>query len=155
MLGPPNPRRLAAPLTASLDELVPADHVYRHLERTLDLDFVRELGKDADAPSGRPSLAPVVFFTLQLILFFAGRRAERQLRRVGADRLRLRWWLGDDLAESVPDHSRLTRLRERYGLAVFRRFFEAIVERCVAAGRVWGQERSIDSPGVAANAASQ
>ncbi len=28
----------------SLEELVPADHFYRHLERTLDLTFVREAG---------------------------------------------------------------------------------------------------------------
>ena len=26
----------------SLEELVPQDHFYRHLERTLDLSFVRE-----------------------------------------------------------------------------------------------------------------
>jgi hypothetical protein len=31
-------------------------------------------------------------------------------------------------------------MRERYGLDVFRRFFAAIVERCVAAGLVWGTE---------------
>jgi hypothetical protein len=30
-------------------------------------------------------------------------------------------------------------LRERYGLEVFRRFFAAIVEQCVAAGLVWGK----------------
>ncbi len=29
-------------LQVSLEELVPHDHFYRHLERTLDLSFVRE-----------------------------------------------------------------------------------------------------------------
>jgi hypothetical protein len=29
-------------LPVSLEELVPHDHFYRHLERTLDLSFVRE-----------------------------------------------------------------------------------------------------------------
>ena len=38
-------------------------------------------------------------------------------------------------------------------MAVFRRFFERIVEQCLAAGLVWGQERSIDATKVAANAA--
>jgi hypothetical protein len=34
-----------APLiTVSLEDLVPADHFYRHLEQTLDLSFVREAG---------------------------------------------------------------------------------------------------------------
>jgi hypothetical protein len=30
----------------SLEDLVPADHVYRHLDRVLDLTFVRELVRD-------------------------------------------------------------------------------------------------------------
>jgi hypothetical protein len=56
------------------------------------------------------------------------------------------------LDEELPDHSSLTRSRERYGLEVFRRFFERIVEQCLAAGLVWGQELSIDATKVAANA---
>ena len=87
------------------------------------------------------------------MLFFEGLRSERQLLRVVADRLSLRWYLGYDLTEPLPDHSSLSRIRERYGLAVFRRFFEAIVEQCLAAGLVWGQELYIDATKVAANAA--
>jgi transposase len=137
----------------SLEELVPSDHFYRHLEHTLDLGFVRELVRDAYADIGRPSIDPVVFFKLQLILFFEGLRSERQLLRVVADRLSLRWYLGYDLTEPLPDHSSLTRIRERYGLEVFRRFFEVVVEQCLVAGLVWGQELYIDATKVAANAA--
>jgi transposase len=137
----------------SLDDLIPPDHFYRHLERSLDLGFVRDLVKGTYADNGRPSIDPVVFFKLQLVLFFEGLRSERQLLRVVADRLSLRWYLGYDLAEPLPDHSSLTRLRERYGLDVFRRFFEAVVARCIAAGLVWGQELYIDSTDVAGNAA--
>src|SRR5918992_110278 len=122
----------------SLEDLVAADHFYRHLERSLDLAFVRDLVRETYADTGRPSIDPVVFFKLQLILFFEGLRSERQLLRVAADRLSLRWYLGYDLGEPLPDHSSLTRIRDRYGLDVFRRFFEAIVEQCQAAGRVWG-----------------
>src|SRR5215218_3733273 len=109
----------------SLEDLIPPGHVYRHLERSLALGFVRELVRGTYAEIGRPSLDPVVFFKLQLILFFAGLRSERQLMRVVADRLSLRWYLGYGLSESLPDHSSLTRIRERYGVEVFRRFFEA------------------------------
>lgn len=137
----------------TLEELVPPDHFYRHLEDTLDLSFVRDLVRDAYAPSGRPSIDPVVFYKLQLILFFEGLRSERQLMRVVADRLSLRWYLGYDLTEPLPDHSSLTRIRERYGLGVFRRFFEAIVEQCISAGLVWGKELYIDATKVAADAA--
>jgi transposase len=137
----------------TLEELVPPNNFYRHLEDTLDLRFVRDLVRDAYAPSGRPSIDPVVFFKLQLILFFEGLRSERQLMQVVADRLSLRWYLGYDLNEPLPDHSSLSRIRERYGLDVFRRFFDRIVEQCIAAGLVWGQEFYLDATRVQANAA--
>src|SRR3954467_3977879 len=154
MLGPLKSRDLDELILVSLDDLVPQSHFYRHLDRTLDLTFVRDRVRDTYAGIGRPSIDPVVFFKLQLILFFEGLRSERQLMRVVADRLSLRWYLGYDLSEPLPDHSSLTRLRERYGLEVFRRFFEAVVEQCSQAGLVWGEELFIDATKVAANAAT-
>ena len=35
MLGPAKPRRLDQPIAVSLEDLVPADHFYRHLETTM------------------------------------------------------------------------------------------------------------------------
>ena len=74
----------------TLEALVPSDHFYRLLERSLDLGFVRELVRDVYADIGRPSIDPEVFFKLHLILFFEGLRSERQLMQVVADRLSLR-----------------------------------------------------------------
>jgi len=140
------------PREISLEELVPEDHFYRRLERTLDLSFVRELVGALYAGSGRPSVDPVVFFKLQLVMFFEDLRSERQLMRVVADRLSVRWYLGYDFHESLPDHSSLTRIRERFGLTVFRRFFERIVEMCAEAGLVRGEELFFDATKVEANA---
>ena len=153
MLGPPRPRRLDAPVAVSLEDLVPADHFYRHLERALDLAFVRDPVKDAYAAIGRPSIDPVASFKLQLVLFFEGLRSERQLLRLAADRLSVRWYLGYALDEPLPDHSSLTRIRARLGLDAFRRFFELVTEQCVRAGLVWGRELDVDATEVAANAA--
>jgi transposase len=152
MLGPPKSRDLDEPIRVSLNDLVPTGHFYRHLERTLDLAFVRDLVRETYGGIGRPSIDPVVFFKLQLILFFEGLRSERQLLRVVSDRLSLRWYLGYGLTEVLPDHSSLTRIRERYGVEVFRRFFDVVVEQCVATGLVWGKELYIDSTAVEANA---
>jgi transposase len=140
------------PRDISLEDLVPEDHFYRRLERTLALSFVRELVEPLYTGSGRPSVDPVVFFKLQLVMFFEDLRSERQLMRVVADRLSVRWYLGYDLHELLPDHSSLTRIRERYGLEVFRRFFEKIVEMCVEAGLVKGEELFFDATKVEANA---
>src|SRR5690349_12625032 len=145
-------RHFAPLIHVSLEELVPQDHFYRHLERTLDLSFVRELVQETYAGGGRPSIDPIVFFKLQLIMFFEGIRSERQLMRHAADRLSVRWYLGYNLDEPLPDHSSLTRIRERYGVDIFRRFFDAIVEQCQQEKLVWGKELYIDSTQVNANA---
>jgi transposase len=145
-------RHFAPLINVSLEELVPADHFYRHLERILDLSFVREFVQKTYACSGRPSIDPIVFFKLHLVMFFEGIRSERQLMRHAADRLSVRWYLGYDLGEPLPDHSSLTRIRERYGVEVFRRFFEAIVEQFQQEKLVWGREWYIDSTQVNANA---
>src|SRR2546421_8050963 len=81
-------------------------------------------------------------------------RSERQLMRHAADRLSVLWYAGYDLDEPLPDHSSLTRIRERYGVNVFRRFFEAIVEQCQQAGLVWGKELYFDGTKVQANAST-
>jgi transposase len=147
--------RLFTPLpSVTLEELIPADHFYRHLDRALSLSFVRDLVLDCyTTDKGRPSIDPVVFFKLQLVMFFEGIRSERQLVRLAADRLSVRWYLGYNLDEPLPDHSSLTRIRARYGLTVFRHFFEAIVEQCQQAGLVWGKELYIDATQVQADAA--
>jgi transposase len=141
------------PRDVSLEDLVPEDNFYRRLDRVLDLSFVRDLVKDRYAATGRPSVDLQVFFRLQLVMFFEDTRSERQLMEVAADRLSIRWFLGYDLHEPLPDHSSLTRIRERYGLEIFRCFFERIVEECFEAGLVWGEELFFDATKVEANAA--
>src|SRR5215467_13279408 len=108
-------RHFAPLIHVSLEDLVPADHFYRHLEQSLDLAFVREFVQQTYAGGGRPSIDPIVFFKLQLVMFFEGIRSERQLLRQAADRLSIRWYLGYDLDVPLPDHSSLSRIRTRYG----------------------------------------
>jgi hypothetical protein len=105
-------------VTVSLEALVPADNFYRHRGTELDLGTVRDGVRERYADRGRSSIDPVVFFKLQLVVFFEGLRSERQLMQVVADRLSLRWYLGYDLTEPLPDHSSLLRIRERSGLEI-------------------------------------
>jgi hypothetical protein len=60
MLGA-KPRLFAPHSSLSLEDLVPADQFYRHLECSLDLTFVRAWVDDLYAVGGRPSIDPVVF----------------------------------------------------------------------------------------------
>jgi len=152
MLGPPKLRDLDRPVVASLDALVPKDNFYRHLEKVLDLSFVRDWVKDCYAERGRPSVDPVVFFKLQLIMVLEGIRSERQLMEHASLNLAHRWYVGYTLDEPLPDHSTLTKIRQRLGLAIFRQFFDHIVELCQDAGLVWGKELIFDATKVRANA---
>src|SRR5215218_6556363 len=152
MLGPPKLRLLDQPVAVSLEDLVPADHFYRHLDAKLDLSFVRVWVRDCYAEGGRPSIDPVVFFKLQLIMFFEGLRSERKLIETASLHLAHRWYLGYHLNEPLPDHSSLTRIRTRLGLPIFQRFFAHVVELCHGAGLVWGKELIFDATKVRANA---
>ena len=122
-----------------LEHLVPEDNFYRQLESKIDLNFVRGLVQHFYAPFGRPSVDPIVFFKLQLIMLFEDIRSERHLMNMVHLNLAFRWYIGYDLDEEIPDHSSLTKIRERYGLPIFRKFFEHIVEMCIEAGLVWGK----------------
>src|SRR5829696_5361565 len=152
MLGPAKSRRLDAPIAVSLEDLVPRDNFYRHLEAQLDLSFVRDWARELYADRGRPSVDPVVFFRLQLVMFFEGIRSERQLIEMASLNLAHRWYLGYALDEDLPDHSSLTRIRQRLGMEIFERFFERVVDLCQEARLVWGRELYFDATRVRADA---
>ncbi len=152
MLGPAKSRRLDQPVAVSLEALIPADHFYRHLENKLDLSFVREWTSELYADRGRPSIDPVIFVKLQLIMVFEGIRSERKLIETANLNLAHRWYLGYALDEELPDHSSLTRIRQRLGVDIFQRFFEQVVDLCQEAGLVWGREFYVDATKVEANA---
>jgi len=79
----------------------------------LDLSFVREYVQETYARGGRPSIDPMVFFKLQLVMFFEGIRSERELMRQAADRLSVLWYLGvrHVTQGSIPSKTERTRRR--------------------------------------------
>jgi transposase len=152
MLGPLRVLRRDELFLTSLEQRLPADNFYRRLEAKLDLTFVRDWVGDKYAERGRPSLDPVVFFKLELILFFEGLRSERKLMETADLNVAHRWYLGFGFEEPLPDHSSLTRIRQRLGVDTFQRVFDRVVELCQEAGLVWGKELFFDGTKVRANA---
>ena len=55
-------RTFALLVAVSLEELVPQDHLYRHVQKVLDLSFVYDLVRECYSLAGRPSIDPVVFW---------------------------------------------------------------------------------------------
>jgi transposase len=152
MLGPEKDRHLDRSVLISLEAYLPPENFYRQLQAKLDLSFVRAWVADKYAAVGRPSIDPVVFFKLELILFFEGLRSERKLIDTASLHLGHRWYLGYNLDEPLPHHSSLTKIRQRLGVETFQRFFEHVVELCQDAGLVWGKELIFDGTKVQANA---
>ena len=79
MRGTTRSRRLDESIAVSPETLAPQNNVYRDLGATLDLSFVQEWVHALYAERGRPSIDPVVFFGLHLVMFFEGIRSERKL----------------------------------------------------------------------------
>ena len=139
----------------TIEDLMPQGHFLRKLEAALDLSFVyEETAPLYSKKYGRPAIDPVVIVKYLLVGFLYGIPSERQIeRRVQTD-IALRWYLGLDLFDRVPDHSTISQLRRRKPSfrKVFRRLFEEVVGQCVEKGLVSGRVIGTDSTHVRANA---
>lgn len=66
----------------SIDELIPADHLLRKMEKAIDFSFIHDLVKALYcADNGRPALDPTLLFKLLLVGYLFGVRSARQLIR--------------------------------------------------------------------------
>ena len=132
----------------TIEDLVPEGHFLRKLEATLDLSFVREeTAQLYNGRYGRPPIAPVVLVKYLLVGYLYGIPSERQIeQRIQTD-VALRWYLGLDLFDRVPDHSTISQLRRRKPSfrKVFRRLFEEVVRQCIEKGLVSGRLAATDS----------
>ena len=98
----------------TIEDLVPKGHFLRKLEATLDLSFIREETSHLyNHRYGRPAIDPVVLVKYLLAEYLYGIPSERQIeQRIQTD-VALRWYLGLDLLDRVPDHSTISQLRRR------------------------------------------
>ena len=142
----------------TIEDLMSAGHFLRKLEAALDLSFVyEETAQMYSRKHGRPPIDPVVLVKYLLVGFLYGIPSERQIeQRIQTD-VALRWYLGLDLLERVPDHSTISQLRRRKPgfRKVFRRLFEEVVRQCMERGLVSGRLAATDSTHVKANASRE
>ena len=107
------------------EQLIPKHHFLRKVDKVLDLSFVRKLTKDHYCmDNGRPSIDPELFFRLVLIGYFYGISSDRQLCEEAQYNLAYRWFCRLSLEDAIPNHSSMTRIRDRLGEEIFKRVFE-------------------------------
>ena len=152
MLGRKERSQLELFITGSLRELVPDDHVLARVDRVLDLGWLHEEVADLYcADNGRPGIDPEAAVRLMLAGFLLGIVHDRRLMREAQVNLAIRWFSGYALHETLPDHSTLTRIRQRWGALRFRRIFERSVQACVAARIAKGEIVHVDASLIRAN----
>ena len=146
MLGRKERNQLELFMTGSLRQLVPDDHVLARVDRVLDLSWLpSEVAGLYCETNGRPGIDPEVAVRLMLAGFLLGIVHERRLMREAQVNLAIRWFIGYGLHEALPDHSSLTRIRQRWGAERFRRIFERTVQACVAAKIARGEIVHVDA----------
>jgi IS5 family transposase len=77
--------------------------------------------------------------------FLLGIVHDRRLLREAQVNRAIRWFAGYGLQDRLPDHSSLTRIRQRWGAKRFRRIFERTVQACVAAKIAKGEIVHVDA----------
>jgi len=124
-------------VASPLRDLIPADHILKRVDRILDLSWLHEAVRGCYCQdNGRPSIDPESALRLMLAGFFEGIVRDRKLMRRAQTDLAFRWFAGYRLDEALPDRSSLTRIRQRWGEALFRTIFERTVAQCQQAGLV-------------------
>lgn len=140
-----NPRQESCFIPGSLSDYVPADHVLKQVDAVLDLSWLEAEVRDLYAAEGRPCIAPEQALRLILAGFFDGIVQDRKLMREAQVNIAYRWFAGYELGEALPDHSSLTRIRQRWGAERFKKIFKRSVAQCAQAGLVGGEMLHCDA----------
>jgi len=102
---------------------------------------------------GRPGIPPGIYFRMLLIGYFEGIGSQRGIAWRCADSLSLREFLGIPLTEQTPDHSSLTRVRDRLSLSIHTAVFEFVLQVADEKGLLKGKTVAVDATTLEANAA--
>jgi transposase len=105
------------------------------------------------AGQGRPGIPPGVYFRMLLIGHFEGLGEDRAIAWRCADSLSLRTFLGYGLDEATPDHSSLSRIRDRLPVKVHRKVFSFVLGLLEGKGLIQGRRLAVDATTIQANAA--
>jgi len=117
----------------------------RHVEKLCRPLYADELG--------RPSIPPGIYYRMLLVGYFEGIDSQRGIAWRCADSLSLRSFLGVPLGESTPDHSSLTRIRDRLSFEIHEEVFVFVLKLAHERKLLRGKTVAVDATTLEANAA--
>jgi transposase len=136
----------------------PANAFFDRLDQVLaDAGFhdrVREICKPyyTEGGPGRIGTDPVVYFKMLMVGFFEGIGSERAIAARCADSLSIRHFLRYELTEATPNHSTLSRIRQRLPEEVYQQVFAIVLGALSKYKLVKGKRVGMDASIVEANA---
>src|SRR5881396_923836 len=147
MMGRREDRQVQFFYAFDLDKVVPPDHLVRHIDAVLDLNWVHKELASYYSHTGRPSIDPVLMIRMLLVGYVFAIRSERRICAEIQVNLAYRWFCKLGIEDKIPDHSVFCRARhERFRESdALRRVFEGVVAMSIAAGLVGGEAFSIDA----------
>lgn len=141
-----------------MDDMVPADHQLRLIDKAIDWNFIYELVEDKySADNGRPSMDPVMLMKIPVIQYLYGIRSMRQTIKEIEVNVAYRWFLGLDMLDPVPHFSTFGKnyTRRFKGTDLFEQIFARILEECMKYDLVDSSVIFVDSTHVKARANSK
>jgi transposase len=137
-----------------IEKMIPANHLLRKIDRAVDFSFIRGFTEHLYCTNnGRPSIDPELFFRIYLISFLFGVESDRQVCEEIRYNLLYRWFCKLSLEDPVPDHSSMTKIRDRLGEETFKNIFNKIIQICFDKGLASGTKLMMDGSMVKADAA--
>ena len=116
--------------------------------------FVEDLCRPHYAEQiGRPSLPPGTYFRMLFVGYFEGIDSQRGIAWRCADSFSLRAFLAVPFNEASPDHSSLTKIRQRLPEVVHERVFAHVLTLAHEKNLLKGKTIGVDSTTLEANAA--
>ena len=154
-------RRVPPPadLVLTLKDLPPppANPFYDRLNRVLDEVHFDAFAEDLCRPHyaegvGRPSVPPGVYFRMLFLGYFEGLDSQRLIAWRCADSRSMQAFLGLPPHETTPDHSSLTKIRQRLPQSIHEQVFAFVLKLAKDKGLVHGKTVGVDSTFLEANA---
>jgi transposase len=140
----------------NIEALVPQNYILRHIDKAVDLGFIRERTKKLYSEGlGRYSIPPELVLRLFLLQYLFD-LSDRALQGEVAMHAGFRWFCRLNFDDPIPDRSTLVKLRRLWSkTGVFEDVMQEVVRQCIEAGLVSGRAIGVDGTQVTANAATK
>ena len=109
------------------ENLVDQSHLLYKLNQLIDWSFVEEECRQFYSDLGRKGESPIVLFKM-LLLSYLYNISERRIEEECTYNIIYKYFLGLELYQAAPDHSTLSKFRDRLGEDGFTALFNRVVE---------------------------